>query len=239
MKKTIYYCQYLNHPMEARRYRQNPLIEPELGFYPVPVLEYRKEDNAFTKCPAYRQWAKNTFVVPVPFDFEIKTRSDYAGITVSNEAWLPYIWLNDLSDWANTRAPIIQLLFGFVFWTEQPDVWLRLTGSPEAYGSNIRVVEAQYPMSGWTRPANIAFRIIDPQQPVVLKRGEPIQHVSFFTGAVNETFELTHKVPDSKIADTVFRNEFMRDMFPGKAWNILSQRSNASKCPFARFFKKQ
>lgn len=116
---------------------------------------------------------------------------------------------------------------------------MQVTGPQETvFRNNFRTIEGQYPISVWTRSTNLAFQMEDVSRPVVLKRGDPVLYISFFSGRIKDGFVLEMKKPDPEVLQTKSRAEFLKNLVPGLAWKIIAGRNERevreSKCPFAR-----
>lgn len=247
MKHTIYYYPSLGNDTYIKEFEENPLAIQEVGFEPKQLLKWRNEEQTFTKCPAYLEWAKKTWVVEFPTDLEIRVDLTNKNIGLSNNNWEPCIGLQGEELWEKTMKPCFQLTTGFLFWTESKNIWLQVTGPQESvWRNNFRTIEGQYPISVWTRSTNLAFQMEEHQRPILLKRGDPIMYVSFFSGAVKDSFYLEKRLPDEKIIRRKNRTEYLKHLIPDFSWKIIAKRNQEelreSKCPFAKaksFFSRK
>jgi hypothetical protein len=245
MKHTIYYYPALGDGDGAREFNENPLALDEVGFSPKPLLKWRNENQSFTQCPAYREWGRKTWVVEFPTDLEIGVNFERKSVGLSNPHWKQFMKMEDPHLWDSVNKPVFQFTTGYLFWTESKNIWMQVTGPQEAvWRNNFRTIEAQYPISVWTRSTNLAFQMGEIDRPISLKRGDPVMYLSFFSGGIKDTFVLEKKVPDQETINRKIRNGLLSILVPNLSWGIITKRSEQevkeSKCPFARakrFFK--
>ena len=83
-------------------------------------------DNSYnhSKCPAFKEYYKNTFVIEQPFDLGIKFKDNRLETNLPQKAFDQYFHLSET--WLDGEYPEIQMMFNWFFWTKKKDVWLSL-----------------------------------------------------------------------------------------------------------------
>lgn len=167
-------------------------------FEPQPlwpmILEERREAD-YTKCPAVSDYFNNIFVIRCPYDVTVAYDYDTDRYTTDRLG----------QDWYNQtfypRFPVIKnnqlvgacvtMRINYLFVADQ-DVEIESMDVPvlsTTLTRNIKLIPGTMNIHRWVRPVDFTFEIQDLNQPLELKRGDPLFAVRFKT---SERVQLQH-----------------------------------------------
>jgi len=235
--KKIYYAPF----MEGYPYGwEHPLFEEELYIPVQSYLTYYKEHHekhTYWKCPAWKHYWKNAFVIFSQLDMIIKYDKD-TGIVDPNTS--KYIGIDE----GNTSNFIIRpeqppiyngVLVGqihqhFIFWSKEKmkDIWVEIIAPPSFSKKGIELISAEYPFTRWPRAILSACRFNN--ETTTISRGDPIGIVRF--RSYNESFSLERKEAPDRLKIKSNNLSRVKDFLPGKSWEIIKE----SKCPMKKFW---
>ena len=142
------------------------LDEGELDFFPedyfeepTPALKGYPADYKHSKCPAFKEYYKNTWVMRQSFPLGIlyKSTEQYLETNLAQDIFDEYFMLGD--GWTDGEYPEIQFKQGYCFWTEDTDVWIEQFQHPDMTRMGLDVVSGTFPISVWQRPINLGFTV--------------------------------------------------------------------------------
>lgn len=211
------------------------LIEPE------SVLSLSHPDLSYHPCPAWSHKAKRTFVVRSPVDLEF--RLNKYKVIVEPKEFEKYLDLPQ--GWNLEHNETVQLgeIVFWLFWTDEKDVWIHSQPNLSTVKNNFYSVEAWFNISSWNRPISFAFRVIDPTKPVIIKRGDPLYSVSFYTKDLNRNVVLKRTtIPEQLYRDVQKRMNIRAIPSLKSLVNKLMFKNTVdkeSKCPFHFLWNKK
>lgn len=238
---------------------RHPLFIPEYYIPPVTYLEYTREqnqDHSYFKCPAWKQYWGNTFVVFNQLDISFKwQKSDglvYESSFPRNRA-ADYIYVQEgkigsYDSGLTKTAPIsykeylvIQWAQSMMFWPEKPNknLWVEMVPFPDLHHkTGMELIAAEFPLGRWYRSINGAYRCHATE--VNIPRGTPLYCVRF-RGSKDNTYTLKRN-PDIDIPPEVSRrfktNQGIKNWLPKKSWSFIKDDvEEESKCPFSFLWK--
>ena len=156
----IYYAPF----MEGYQFGwEHPLFEEEVYIPIQPYLTYYKkyhEKHTYWKCPAWKHYWKNAFVIFSQMDMEIKYNKT-TGVVDQNT----YMHINVDEGSPETvmlrpgpTPPYNGILVGqihqhFTFWSKErtKDIWVEIVASPNFANKGIEIISAEYPFNRWPR----------------------------------------------------------------------------------------
>tara|TARA_Y100001951_G_scaffold91279_1_gene85167 strand:- start:35 stop:733 length:699 start_codon:yes stop_codon:yes gene_type:complete len=65
--------------------------------------------------------------------------------------------------------------------------------------NNLKLITGKFDISSWARGINCAFEIKNQHQEVVIKRGDPLAVIAFYTDKINETFKIKNINPSKEL----------------------------------------
>ena len=111
------------------------------------------------KCPAWKKWTDNTWMVTQPFDLGFKIKEDRIESSLTQEAYDDYFQLGD--NWLNGSHPEIQMKYVMSIWTEDKDVWIEQIPHPLLSRYGLELIPATFPISVWFRPMVVGVKVLD------------------------------------------------------------------------------
>ena len=160
-----------------------PFIPYESYFAPENILrsvtEYNTEnmDSNFIKCPIFNTFARKTFNLLSPIDFNFEISHNHVrvnhdiGMFPENFVFVRNLELNCMS------LPLLN----YVFFTETPCnmTWNNSYFSKGQFSSKVHVSPGQFDISRWFRNVDLAFIVRNKNDEVHFTRKEPIASVNF------------------------------------------------------------
>ncbi len=178
------------------------------------------------KCPAWKQYYNNTWVIEQPFDFGIKFKDDRLETNIPQKAYDQYVHVADT--WLDGEHPEIQLKYNWFFWTKEKDVWIEQLAPPLLSRAGVELVSGTFPISVWFRPIVIGMKLID--NDIFLPRGTPLSHIRF---PCKDTVRLEQRDPPEYLKKQLNQHNTLRLFSKFKSWDIIQQRlSTKARCPF-------
>jgi hypothetical protein len=225
-------------------------FDEEFSLDPYPKIKDYSSEDIFYHCPAWSHKAKRTFIVRSPMDFHfvitpMRTENGPVQVlrspTMSQELYDKIVALD--ANWYKNEKAIVQLCVPQInFWTREKDIWMEIRPISETVvKNNLSVIGAWFSISAWNRPASFGFTVIDNNKPIIVKRGDPIFEVCFYSKNLNDEFVLKkQEVPEDIMKNT--RRRLMLKYFQrGLSAKFMfgQKEEKESKCPFAFLWKKQ
>jgi hypothetical protein len=230
-------------------YPSNNRIFELLLLAPAPalpeIITSRDVSNRghFTKCPAFTQYYKNTYVIKSPIDIEFmydpvtkllsifpqgqsfyEENIVYRGhIVGKNDDFLMSFTLNYL--FIADKSCAIELLPCGMHKSNFVD--------------NTRIIGGTFDINKWYRPIEMAFEFKNPLAPIKIKRGDALAYVRFLPKN-NSKIKLQHKNFSKETLDTVNACLFVKDSANKFSLEMLYKFSERirnklwfnKKCPF-------
>lgn len=254
MKKIYYY------PTESGFGTDDELLEPEKSIlsddrfsFPIEsVISNADKRTSYYECPAWSHKAKRTFIVRSPID--IRFDFDFSKFKETGEVFVnsPHIsgdTYNVLTGptyespkWylTNPEKLVMQLTAPhFIFWTKEKNIWIEQRSHPNTSAkNNIVVVNGWFNISSWPRTISFAYDVYDHKKSVIIKRGDPIYEVCFYSKNIDDRFQLVKKEPPEDIKLKLHRNINLKRLSPTLSKDFMfGQQEKESKCPFSFLWK--
>jgi hypothetical protein len=227
----IYYHQYIGDLIDSK---DSPFDLEEVGFEPSVYLKDFSKQKIYYECPAWSHKSLRTYNLysPVDMDFQLTGNGQIASRK------LPMYLLNAYLA-HNSNEQTLQLeLPRFLFWTNHKNVWIECKHHPNTIlNNNLIAIGGWWNMSRWNRPTSFAFDIIDQTKPVVIKRGDPVQQVCFYTNNFDDTIKLVKQTPSNDLIKKVFKNIGVKKYLPEHSSKLIFSKQK-SKCPFSFLFDR-
>ena len=233
--KKIYYAPF----MEGYQFGwEHPLFEEEVYIPIQPYLSYYKEyheKHTYWKCPAWKHYWKNAFVIFSQMDMTI-TYDKNTGVV---DQW-SYDFINvdegkSPPTLMKPPTPYNKVLVGqmhqhFTFWSKEKtkDIWVEIVSPPSFAEKGIEIISAEYPFNRWPRMILSACRFNNEVTNIL--RGEPIGIVRF--RSYDTAFSLERKDAPDKLRVKSHNLARVKNFLPGKSWEIVKE----NKCPMRKFW---
>jgi len=221
MSKTIYYADV--YSLNSKLTKQSSLIDSKY---------------VYQKCPAFVHKNERIFVgtSPVDLDFSIERTPEGPLMQISDMSKTDYIDIDN--EHIYSPQPVFQLYIPkFLFWTEDDDIWIEQNDHPmTSLNNNIIAVPAWFNLSNWSRTVSVAFTIVNEHKPVIIKKGDPLFRISFYSDNLNDNFKLEEKKYRNEYKDVVENHLYQRRESDGYKTKLFSKTSKTGKCPFSFLF---
>ena len=233
--KKIYYAPF----MEGYQFGwEHPLFEEEVYIPIQSYLSYYKEyheKHTYWKCPAWKHYWKNSFVIFSQMDMTI-TYDKNTGVV---DQW-SYDFINvdegkSPPTLMKPPTPYNGVLVGqmhqhFVFWSKEKtrDTWVEIVSPPSFAEKGIEIISAEYPFNRWPRMILSACRFNN--EVTNISRGEPIGVIRF--RSYDTTFSLERKDAPDKLRVKSHNLARVKNFLPNKSWEIIKE----NKCPMKKFW---
>ena len=221
MSKTIYYADV--YSLNSKLIKQSSLVDSKY---------------VYQKCPAFVHKNERIFVgtSPIDLDFSIERTPEGPLMQISDMSKTDYIDIDD--EHIYSPQPVFQLYIPkFLFWTEDDDIWIEQNDHPmTSLNNNIIAVPAWFNLSNWSRTVSVAFTIVNEHKPVIIKKGDPLFRISFYSDNLNDNFKLEEKKYRNEYKDVVENHLYQRRESDGYKTKLFSKTSKTGKCPFSFLF---
>jgi hypothetical protein len=186
---------------------QHVAIQPPEPAYKSIAADLPNSD--ILPCPGITSYFKNTFLVSCPVDITITVKPNIKAVSLEGSGYDQKFYrewvITRPNDFANPDRPIVTLGPKLVFVADE-DVILEslpamMHDSPAL--RNIHVIPATYNIHRWVRPVDFTFEVLDPTQPLVFKRGDPLFYIRFIDPK-DRKIELERIALDNELLKTMY-----------------------------------
>ena len=197
------------------------------------IIKQTVQDTyVYSKCPAFKHKNDRVFVGVSPIDFSLSIERRPDGNLLSCEE-PDLVTIDD--EHLNSPKPVAQLKFPrYLFWTHDDDIWLEQNDHPmTSYSNNFIAVPGWFNLSNWSRALSLGLTVVDEKKPVIIKTGDPLFRVSFYSPNLNEEIILKQEKDTQKVTEmvTTYHETMGRDK---RNWrDKLFSQTGTSKCPFS------
>jgi len=194
----------------------------------------------YLKCPAHTDFLRNTWVFCAPFDLtleiEVDTNLDMVKLhceNISQEIFESIIDTRFLykTEQAKNPYPLVGIDWLYVFACDEP---LMMQVFPAFMHKNeftdkTTVIPGEYDVGRWTRPVETVFEIRSNRERIVIKKGDAISYVKFFSDDPVKLINSSVPWPAIQECNHIVTADKRR---PLKERYASLEKATASKCPF-------
>ena len=204
-----------------------------LGSVLTKQSDLTNENFVYTKCPVFNHKQNRVFVglSPIDYSFRINRVNGKNHIICDDPQLLTFD-----DEHTSSPQPVVQLKIPkFFFWTNDDNVWIEMNDHPmTSYSNNFIAVGGWWNLSNWSRSISLGMTIVDETNPVVIKKGDPLFRISFYSNDMDDTFTLKEekdiqKIDQIKNIDNLKTNDSWRSR--------LFSKTGINKCPVGFLFK--
>jgi hypothetical protein len=193
---------------------------------PVPVLKYYAENNNadFKRCPAYINLLKNTFVILSPIDLKIDINAQELWANTVEPQYLPKELLRLRFDEGNSPPyTTFSLIIPKMVFTTEQDVMLELVDPFMEWERKnpVRVIGGQFNIYKWVRPIECAYEANQNVFTYLIKRGEPLHYVRFYTNDPNDIIALQRVEITTEIEEDIAENINIKSLIKNSSLEFL------------------
>lgn len=214
------------------------------------LFEETDNESIYKSCPAWSHKAKRTFLIKSPLDmtFNLNDSSCIPGTfnispklesnNITQKGLQEIVELHE--NWYNEKKITIQLnIPRYVFWTDEKNIWMDLKSSAlTPQRCNYRYVGGWFNISDWCRPASFAFDVIDKKQSIIIKRGDILNEVCFYSNNLDDIIILERSELSEKLYKNIENRLSLKNYIHNMSGKMLFNSQPVSKCPFLKVFKK-
>ena len=205
-----------------------------LGSVLTKQSDLTNENFVYTKCPVFNHKQNRVFVGLSPIDYSLRiNRANGKNHIICDN---PELLIFD-DEHTSSPQPVVQLKIPkFFFWTNDDNVWIEMNDHPlTSYSNNFIAVGGWWNLSNWSRSISLGMTIVDETNPVVIKKGDPLFRISFYSNNMDDTFTLKEekdiqKIDQIKNIDNLKTNDSWKSR--------LFSKTGINKCPVGFLFKK-
>lgn len=217
-------------------------------FEPEPVLPYiaKQRDCSskthFTKCPAFQDYYRNVYVIKAPIDITITYDKHQNYLTIypqDQDFFNSHIIMRGNQVGANDPFLMsMSIAYLFIADAQCAIEQLPVTHHDKVVAEKIRLIQGTFDISKWYRPTDFAFELLTPDEPLVIKRGDPLFYVRFVS---KDKIKLDYREQTKEVTDIVMACTSIKSVQQGLGLQTLYKLAerlrnklwfNKKKCPF-------
>jgi len=211
----------------------------KLGCKLVRTSDIIDKGYVYQQCPAFTHKNERTFIgySPVDISFQIERSPQGPLLSIQDKKMIKFITIDD--EHINSPQPVFQIKVPkFLFWTHDDDVWIEQNDHPmTSLNNNFVGVPAWFNLSNWSRTLNVSGTIVNERKPVIIRRGDPLFRISFYSNNLDDNIVLKQEEYSEEYKKSVETDLFARREVKGYRKNLFSKTDETSKCPFSFLFK--
>tara|TARA_B100000003_G_scaffold193313_1_gene193639 strand:- start:1196 stop:1903 length:708 start_codon:yes stop_codon:yes gene_type:complete len=234
MKKVYYFPSIGNDDFSKEH------LPPDYMITPTKYGKGYDRNYSHAKCPAWKEYFKNTWVFYQPFDLGMYYNSNdkYLQTNLAQEIFDEYFLL--ASNWLDGELPEIQFKLGTALWTRDNDVWVEQVPHPLLARYGLECVPGTYPLSVWQRPIGFGFKLLDLDTNLFLPRGTPLFMLRLYSMKGDSSYSLKKEKPPEDILEQYQQNSRLKEFDKHASWDLIQDRLKKEKtCPFDFLWKRQ
>lgn len=217
---------------------------------PTPVLpsvirnRSVAHNNHFTKCPAFKDYYKNVYMVTSPVDMELiydKTTGFLSNVP-QDQGFFDAV-VQHRGDAIGKDDPfLMSLAFSYLFVADSDCMIEQIpaTMHNSDISKRVNLICGTFNIGKWFRPVEFSFEVNDFSKPIKIKRGEPLFYIRFVPKN-GEKVNLVHKSMPTDTLEVVKACLFVKDSklrLPLNTLYKLAERLYPKlwfkrKCPFS------
>ena len=196
-------------------------IDPEPAF---PYFLKKYPESTFTRCPAFSQYLKNTFIICSPYDLQLTFDKDKKEIYT--DRFGQEFFINNLNITPCENDPwVVHLPPRFVLVTEQKSPVMVVVLPLMIEENSFSVVPGTFDITKWIRPIEFAFQVRDLDKPIQLKRGQPLMMIKFVTEN-DEPVQLERSILTKEVFQAAYACINVKAVMPNKNLQALYKMAN-------------
>ena len=214
------------------------------------VFKNADRKAVYYSCPAWAHKAKRTYVVRSPVDISLRIifaedGSNEARIETPNldqvkfDRWITPTF--DVDGWCRKEKVTLQFnIPKCLFWTNEKNICIEQSPYPLTAVRNNKVsLHGWYNLSSWTRGVSFAMDVVDYRKPIVIKRGDPLYQISFFSENLDDEYKLVKEEPSVDLLRQVRKRVRAKNYIGRSVHEEQMFKKQTSKCPFDFLWKKE
>ena len=240
----IEYHQY--HGGTSDTFNESPFTLDGIGYDLESDFKLTSKDSIYSRCPAWKHRSNRVFTVFAPKDITLTVNVENGSLktpNLSQNDFNSYFGGAFFFDWCTLEKVTIQSSIPrFVFWSKSKNIWIEQRPHPlTSLNNNFVCVGGWYNMTNWIRPVSFGFDVVDPSNPIIIRRGDPLYQISFHSTNQNDGFKVKKSEPSDDLIKKLNRTQNAINTYnqnlPQDIKNTLFKNKD-SKCPFHFLWNK-
>lgn len=192
---TTVYWQFIDTPAQALElaYFDPELLLPEIS---------KIRNSKYIKCPAFLEYYKNTYLIRSPIDITITYNKGQLSIYPQAQKFYDAYVTHRGHQIEENDPFLMSLIFQYLFIADKDCLIETIPAIFHDISTKIRLIPGTFNINKWFRPIEFGFEFINENEPIVIKRGDPLFYVKFKTPK-DEKILLKQKDFDKSILNAV------------------------------------
>lgn len=239
---TTVYWQYC--PSTKIKWFELTAIEPELALPEIIKERDISSDGHFVRCPAFRDYYKNVYVIKSPIDLTLmyNQQSRMLHILPQGQQFFDEI-IRHRGNTIGVSDPFLMSIGLNYLFIADSDCEIELLPAfmhKSNFVDSTRLIVGCFNIHKWYRPVEVAFEFKDGIDTIKIKRGDPLAYIKFIT-PTNKKVSLEYKNFGEDILEVVDACLTVKDVsnnFPLQTLYSFTERIRSkirfSKCPWRK-----
>ena len=210
------------------------------GVAPEPrrVIEtYSPGKTPNWECPAWRHKNSREFIISAPREIILHIDNENGAVgspSMTNDQINNYVKVEDKEPPITTIQKMCPMV---LCWTDAKRVWVEVKDHPiTSRNNNFTLTNGWFNLSSWCRPISFGLNVCDPNEPVVIKRGDPLYKLAFYQeDNLDQTFKMVKAQPHTELLLDVYKRMKVKH-FQSHLADDLIFKDKEEKCPFGWLF---
>jgi hypothetical protein len=221
---TTVYWQFKDRPLGALGLAY---YEPELA---LPDI-LKNKSSEYIKCPAFLDYFKNTYLIRSPVDIKITYNNGILNILPQGQEFYNDYIVHRGNEIKENDSFLMTLNFNYLFIASK-DCFIEVMPAVfHEISTKVRLIPGTFNIHKWFRNIEFAFEFLNENEPLVIKRGDPLYYVKF-RPLNNEKVLLEQKYFDESVLKAVSSCSFLKLALPSKPLNFLYKLAERIKLKF-------
>lgn len=230
----------------------NPNYTEHSGLYllfndPEPYIPFlvkmRGKDDVFVKCPGFTDYFKQAYIISSPFDIEISFSKgsaypEFIQPNVRNNPDLFRVYSNFLInrtlEQPKGAKPLLSLPPSYLFYSNESVMMEMLPPFMMPNSYKFLNVPGEYNIGKWIRPIDFTIEINNPNENLIIKKGEPLFVVKF-TASDGSKVKLERIIEDKELVNVVKSVAATKQLLPKQG---LAERYRSAEQYLKAYFKR-
>ena len=185
---------------------------PEVLLQDLVPLKKVKNNKGYNGCFAHKWSVINKFTYRSNLDLSFKIlnvgqelKIDFTNKKAHNAFNLNLLRIRG-DEKINDNNPVFQIDTDTSFICKDK-VFIEMQQHPDTH-SNLKLITGKFDICQWVRPLNCAFEIKNQHEEVIIKRGDPLAIIAFYSDKINDTYKLKKINPSDELISMSTSNTY-------------------------------
>jgi len=184
---------------------------------------YANNKSAFKHCPANAQFLKNFWVIKSPFDLtlNVNRKEKHCYINQNQRFFNTFVDMR-WNEFTETDLALCSFNFCYLFVSDKPVMIEVYPAFLHGQVKNTRIINGSFNIYKWQRPVDFSFEILNDNEPVEIKREQPLFYVKFLSNNIEENFQLKNIEWTDELLKLNKRTH-IANWVSGLSWKLLNK----------------